>query len=96
MYFSRIINSNEISINLKNGIVFIENRGHQLTPEDTASLFTKRIRGKGSKGNGLGLYLIKRICECLKWKLDISGIEKKRFIVQLDLSRHIITDASTN
>ena len=86
--------NDEISIKIMNGIFQIENQGNQLTPEHIASLFNKRIRGKGGEGNGLGLYLIKRICECLKWKLDISGLEINQFIVKLDLSRHLIADAN--
>lgn len=81
---------NLINISLSNGTFEIKNQGKSLSPEHIASLFNKRVRGKDGEGNGLGLYLIKRICRILKWEIDISGLENNQFIVKVDLSRHII------
>ena len=82
--------SHEIKIYLKNGILRIENQGAYIEPEQAALLFNKHVRGQGGEGNGIGLYLINRICESFNWKLDISSCEENRFIAQLDFSSNII------
>lgn len=72
---------------MEHGVFQIENQGKQ-----AALLFSKRVRDEGSAGSGLGLYLIKRVCENLKWTLEITGLEKNLFIVRLDLSQYVVND----
>lgn len=79
-----------IDIRLEKGVFEIKNQWESMTPEDIALLFNKRVRGKSGKGNGLGLYLIKRICECLNWELDTSGIVDNQFSIKMDLSRNYV------
>ncbi len=82
----------EITIKLEHGVLQIENRGRHAAPEQAALLFNKRVRDEGGAGSGLGLYLIKRVCENLKWVLEITGLEKNLFLVRLDLSQYVVND----
>lgn len=45
----------------------VEDTGSGIAPADLSNIFERRFRGPQSRGLGLGLYLIKRICDRLGW-----------------------------
>ena len=54
------------------GIV-VQDSGIGIPPDDLARIFERRFRGAQSRGLGLGLYLVKRICERLGWSVRVSS-----------------------
>ncbi len=57
--------------------VTVENKGEIVPPEDTERLFLPFFRGKNSrnkKGSGLGLPIVKRICELHKGTLSYKSV----------------------
>lgn len=81
-----------VFVELKSGIFTIKNEGSSINPDKIATLFNKRVRGENNEGSGLGLYLIKRICESLNWTIEIMVTENNKFLVMIDLSKHVIKE----
>jgi len=59
-----------ISVRLRPGELVVEDTGIGIPPEDLSRIFERRYRGAQSRGLGLGLYLVSRICERLGWKIE--------------------------
>lgn len=53
--------------------VVIDDPGHGMTPEEVSAAYARIARGGGSRGGGIGLDLIARLCEHLRWSLDIQS-----------------------
>ncbi|HUR40433.1 MAG TPA: HAMP domain-containing sensor histidine kinase [Verrucomicrobiae bacterium] len=47
----------------------VEDQGSGIAPQDLSRIFERRYRGTDSRGLGLGLYLVKRMCDRLGWKV---------------------------
>lgn len=83
--------SGKISIYQKPGCVLvIEDTGIGISPEDVPRVFEKGYTGyhgrSDKKSTGLGLYLCKMIINKLGHNINLSSIEGKGTIVELDLS----------
>ncbi len=85
---SKITISAQTSENSELRIIY-EDDGDGIDPEIKPRLFEK---GAG-KGSGLGLYLIRRICDVYDWSVSEEGVQGKgsRFILHIptDKNRHI-------
>ena len=66
------------------GSIDVELTPHELTvrdtgigipPKDLSRIFERRYRGAQSRGLGLGLYLVSRICERLGWTIETHSTE---------------------
>ena len=54
--------------------VVIDDPGHGMTPEEVSAAYARIARGGGDRGGGgIGLDLIARLCEHLRWSLDIHS-----------------------
>jgi signal transduction histidine kinase len=62
-----------IDVRLESGRLSVQDTGKGITPEELARVFDFRYRGPGSRGMGLGLYLVKRICDRLGWQIQASS-----------------------
>ncbi len=51
----------------------VQDTGIGIPPDDLAHIFERRFRGPASRGLGLGLYLVQRICDRLGWKVQVSS-----------------------
>ena len=49
--------------------------GIGIPPKDLSRIFERRYRGAQSRGLGLGLYLVSRICQRLGWTIQTSSAE---------------------
>ena len=61
-------------------IIKITNWGPPVAPDERLQIFTKHYRGTNSKaivGSGIGLYLVKRIVEALKGKVELEVVRDK-------------------
>jgi len=59
-----------ISVRLRAGELTVKDTGIGIPPEDLSHIFERRYRGAQSRGLGLGLYLVDRICKRLSWKVE--------------------------
>ncbi|HEY6922070.1 MAG TPA: HAMP domain-containing sensor histidine kinase [Steroidobacteraceae bacterium] len=59
-----------ISVRLSVGELLVKDTGIGIPPEDLSRIFERRYRGAQSRGLGLGLYLVSRICQRLGWKIE--------------------------
>jgi signal transduction histidine kinase len=55
----------------------VRDTGIGIPPTDLSRIFERRYRGAQSRGLGLGLYLVSRICQRLGWTIEISSAEGK-------------------
>jgi len=69
----------------KNGMVdiYIKDDGIGIPAENKEKIFKQGWKGKGSKGSGLGLYLVKKIIEGLGGNIKVESDEGACFIVSL-------------
>jgi signal transduction histidine kinase len=59
-----------IDITLAGNELMVRDTGIGIPPEDLSRIFERRYRGSQSRGLGLGLYLVSRICLRLRWKIE--------------------------
>ena len=62
-----------IDIVLDRDCLTIRDHGKGIAPAALSRLFDRRFRGGQSQGQGLGLYLVKRISERFGWVVDVSS-----------------------
>lgn len=53
----------------------VRDTGIGIPPQDLSRIFERRYRGAQSRGLGLGLYLVSRICERLGWSIETESTE---------------------
>ncbi|MEP6511726.1 MAG: HAMP domain-containing sensor histidine kinase, partial [Dokdonella sp.] len=63
----------EVIINVGHSRVTIEDTGPGIDAEDAEKLFERGVRGtKVGKGGGLGLAIVRRLCELYGWKVSLA------------------------
>jgi signal transduction histidine kinase len=62
-----------IEVRLTPGELMVKDTGIGIPPEDLSRIFERRYRGPQSRGLGLGLYLVNRICQRLGWRIETSS-----------------------
>ena len=72
-----------VTITLYDNRFEVYDTGHGIPPEDITHIFERRYRGSLSRGQGLGLYIVKRICNQLGWEVSLSSHpgQGTRFVV---------------
>lgn len=63
-----------IDVRLEPGRLTVQDTGKGIASEELAHVFDYRYRGPQSRGMGLGLYLVKRICDRLGWQIQASSM----------------------
>ena len=67
------------------GGLSVEDQGAGIAPQDLSRIFEHRYRSANSRGLGLGLYLVKRMCDRLGWSVEAaSGADGTQFRVGFD------------
>ena len=64
-----------VTIGAGRGKVTVEDTGPGIKAEDAEKLFERGIRGAnsaGSKGAGLGLAIVRRLCELYDWRVSLA------------------------
>lgn len=59
-----------IDVRLIPGELVVKDTGIGIPPEDLSRIFERRYRGQHSRGFGLGLYLVGRVCQRLGWRIE--------------------------
>ena len=63
----------EVIVNVGHGRVTVEDTGPGIKPEDAEKLFERGVRGTTvGKGGGLGLAIVRRLCELYGWKVSLA------------------------
>jgi signal transduction histidine kinase len=63
----------EVIITIGHGRVTIEDTGPGIKPENAEKLFERGVRGTTvGKGGGLGLAIVRRLCELYGWKVSLA------------------------
>ncbi len=62
-----------IEVELSTARLVVRDTGAGIAPEDLSRIFERRYRGSDSRGLGLGLYLVRRICERLGWRIEADS-----------------------
>lgn len=62
-----------IDVRVELGRLLVQDTGIGIPPQDLDRVFEHRFRGTQSRGLGLGLYLVKRICDRLGWTIQVSS-----------------------
>jgi signal transduction histidine kinase len=65
--------SGQILVHLTPAALLVRDTGVGISPQDLTRIFERRYRGTQSRGLGLGLYLVSRICERLGWKITAES-----------------------
>ena len=77
--------SRRIDVALCGAQLVIEDYGIGITEGEQACVFERDTRGDDSSGEGIGLHLVKRICERLDWHIDLHSAvgAGARFVLRL-------------
>lgn len=67
--------SGAIEVKLTAQQLTVRDTGIGIPPQDLSRIFERRYRGAQSRGLGLGLYLVSRICGRLGWVIDTESTE---------------------
>jgi signal transduction histidine kinase len=62
-----------IEVKLTPAGLVVRDTGAGIAPADLSHIFERRYRGPQSRGLGLGLYLVSRICERLGWRIQADS-----------------------
>jgi signal transduction histidine kinase len=62
-----------IQVSLHPGRLVVQNAGPGIAPEELPRIFERGQRGPDSRGLGLGLYLVKRMCDHLGWDIRVHS-----------------------
>jgi len=76
-----------ITVGATRGKVTVEDSGPGIKPEDAEKLFERGVRGdsaKGSKGAGLGLAIVRRLCELYDWRVSLASRPQGGAVATLD------------
>jgi signal transduction histidine kinase len=64
-----------IEIHLTQTELMVRDTGVGIAPTELSHIFERRYRGVQSRGLGLGLYLVNRICDRLGWKIQADSTQ---------------------
>jgi signal transduction histidine kinase len=76
-----------ITVGAGRGKVTVEDSGPGIKPEDAEKLFERGVRGDnsaGSKGAGLGLAIVRRLCELYDWRVSLAPRPQGGAVATLD------------
>jgi len=75
-----------ITVGAGRGRVTVEDSGPGIKPEDAEKLFERGVRGEGAtgKGAGLGLAIVRRLCELYDWRVSLAPRPQGGAVATLD------------
>ncbi len=76
--------SGEVKIILEADAIEVSDTGHGLGTQDIQQLFRPYVRGASSSGAGLGLSLVKRLCERQGWQVTLATQPTGGTLARLD------------
>lgn len=79
----------EVVVRVQDGRVLVEDTGPGIKPEDAQRLFERGVRGEGEvvKGAGLGLAIVRRLCELYGWRVSLVPRAQRGAVATLDFQK---------
>lgn len=76
----------EVAVRVQADRVLVEDTGPGIKPEDAEHLFERGVRGEGQtvKGAGLGLAIVRRLCELYGWRVSLAPRAERGAVATLD------------
>lgn len=76
----------EVVVTVGAGKITVEDTGPGIKPEDAERLFERGVRGEGAggKGAGLGLAIVRRLCELYDWRVSLAPRPQGGAVATLD------------
>ena len=76
----------EVVVRVQAGRVRVEDTGQGIKVEDAERLFQRGVRGEGEtvKGAGLGLAIVRRLCELYGWRVSLAPRAERGTVATLD------------
>lgn len=82
-----------IEVSLQDGVVGITDSGSGFDPVEVARRYRESLRAAAPiRGQGLGLFLISRICDRFGWQFSIENLPLSGTRARLDLSASLLVD----
>ena len=78
--------SGTVSLRLETARLTISDTGVGMPPEVLAHVFERHYKGDASSGAGVGLSLVKRICDRYGWPIFIRSEPGKGVTVEIDFA----------
>jgi signal transduction histidine kinase len=79
----------EVIVSVGHGRVTVEDTGPGIKPEDADKLFERGVRGTTvGKGGGLGLAIVRRLCELYGWQVSLASRPQGGATATLDFGRY--------
>ncbi len=78
--------SGSVLITMEVNILTVSDTGSGIRSEEISKVFQQHFKGNGSTGSGIGLSLVKRICDRYGWETVIDSAEGQGTSVQLIFS----------
>ena len=80
--------SGSVSISVEDNSITVKDTGSGIRSEEIGKVFQKHFKGTGSTGSGIGLSLVKRICDRYGWEIIIISTEGLGTSAQLVFNRN--------
>ena len=78
----------EVVVTVGHGRVAVEDTGPGIAPEDAEKLFERGVRGTSAgKGAGLGLAIVRRLCELYGWRVALAPRPQGGAVATLEFER---------
>jgi len=75
--------SGEITVRVEAGKLLVTDTGKGIGEEDIGRIFQRHYKGSTSQGSGIGLSLVKRICDRYGWEIAIESREGEGTVAEL-------------
>lgn len=82
-----------INVTLTRDTLTVRDTGIGIPPEDLGRIFERRYRGAQSRGLGLGLYLVSRICDRLGWRIETESRSGEGTTFRIRLQASVVSTA---
>jgi signal transduction histidine kinase len=83
-----------IVISVRDNVVSVVDTGSGLDPTQAAHHYLQSLKsGATARGHGIGLFLVRRICDRLGWRLSITSASRQGTGVYLDVTSSLVPDA---
>jgi signal transduction histidine kinase len=75
-----------VTVGARHGTLTVEDSGPGIKAEDAEKLFERGVRGEGAggKGAGLGLAIVRRLCELYDWRVSLAPRPQGGAVATLD------------